>query len=92
MSGSLAQLLVATAQSQSQLVLQLAELGKFPLYVRQLFSQPAPHGRTGLQAASAQIQQTADLAEFESQTLHASDKSQCLDIGFPILAESSLPP
>jgi len=37
MSRSLARLSVPTAQSQSQFAFQLAEVGKFPLDVGQLF-------------------------------------------------------
>src|SRR5260370_22259493 len=92
MSGSLAQLSVATAQGQTQLVRQLLKVRKFPPYFNQLFFQSAAYRRTRLKAVSSQTQETADLAEFESQTLYAADKSQRFDIVFPILAEASLRP
>src|SRR5260370_2594787 len=92
MSRSLAHLFVATAQSYSQLVLQLLQVGKFPLYSNQLFFQSAAHRCTRLQAVSPQTQETANLAEFESQTLYPPDKSQRFDIIFLILAEASLRP
>jgi len=74
MSRPFAQLSVASAQSQTQLALQLVKIGKFPLYVRELFFQSAAHWRTRLKAASPQVQETANLAEFESQALYAADK------------------
>jgi len=58
----------------------------------ELFFQSAANRRTRLQAIPAQIQETSDLAEFESQTLYAADKSQRLDIVFAILAEAPLRP
>ena len=88
MSGSLAQLFVATAQGQTQLVLQLVKVGKFPLYIRELFFQSAAHRCARLQAVSSQIQETANLAQFESQTLDSADKSECLDVVFAALAEA----
>src|ERR1700730_8002256 len=48
MSGSLAQLSVAIAQGQTQLVLQLLKVGKFPLYISELFFQSAAHRCTRL--------------------------------------------
>src|SRR5260370_12163351 len=92
MSRSLAHLFVASAQSYSQLVPQLLQVGKFPLYINQLFFQSAAHRCTRLQAVSPQTQETANLAEFESQTLYPPDKSQRFDIIFLILAEASLRP
>src|SRR6266478_4601985 len=92
MSRSFAHLSVATAQGQTQLVLQLVKVSKFPLYVRELFFQSAPHRRTRLQAASPQIQETANLAEFESQALYTADKSQRLDVVFAVSPEASLCP
>jgi hypothetical protein len=92
MSRSLAQLSVATAQGQTQLVVQLLKVGKFPLYISQLLFQSAAHRGTRLQAVSSQAQETVNFAEFESQTLHAADKSQRFDIVFPILAEASRRP
>src|SRR5260370_36152750 len=90
MSGSLAQLSVATAQGQTQLVLQLLKVGKFPLYIRELFFQLAAHRCTRLQAGSSQIQATANLAEFESQTLDSADKSEGFHVAFSGLTESTL--
>src|SRR5260370_2165664 len=90
MSGSLAKLSVATAQGQTQLVLQLLKVGKFPLYIRELFFQSAAHRCTRLQAVSSQIQETANLAQFESQTLDSADKSECFHVAFSVLTESTL--
>jgi hypothetical protein len=90
MSTSFAQLSVATAQGQTQLVLQLVKVGKLPLYVRELFFQSAAHRCTRLQAPSSQIHEPANLPEFESQALYAADKSKCLYVAFNILAESTL--
>jgi hypothetical protein len=90
MSWSLPQLSVATAQRQTQLVLQLLKVGKFPLYVRKLFLQSAAHRCTRLQAVSSQIQETANLAEFESQALYAADKSECLHVALGVSTESTL--
>ncbi|MFZ0334581.1 MAG: hypothetical protein WBE47_13960, partial [Candidatus Acidiferrales bacterium] len=75
MSRSLAQLPVATSQGQTQLVLQLLKVSKFPLHVSQLFFQTATHRSAWLQAVSSQTQQTADFVEFESQSLYAADES-----------------
>ena len=61
-------------------MLQLLKVGKLPLYVRELFFQSAAHWRTRLQAVSPQIQESANLAEFESQALYTADKSQCLHV------------
>src|SRR6266852_5500990 len=90
MSGSLAQLFVATAQSQTQLVLQLVKVGKFSLYIRELFFQSVAHRCTRLQAVSSQIQETSNLAEFESQALHAADKSERVHVAFGVSTESTL--
>jgi len=92
MSGSFAQLFVATTQSQPQLVLQLLKVGKFPLYIEELFLESAPHRRTRLQTIPSQTQETADLAEFESQALYAADKSQRLDVVFAVASEAPLCP
>src|SRR5713226_5910843 len=92
MSVSLAQFFVATAQSQSQLVLQLVKVVKFPLYVGQLFLQPTPNQRTRQQAVPTQIQQAPDLAELESQTLYAAHEGQRFDIIFAVPPEASLCP
>src|SRR6266481_3992803 len=90
MSVSLAQLFVATAQGQSQLVLQLVKVVKFPLYIGQLFLQSALHRCTRLQAVPSQPQEPSDLAEFESQTLYAADKSQRLNVVLVVLTEAPL--
>src|SRR5229473_4751126 len=66
------------------------KVGKFPLYIDQLFFQPAAHRGTRLQASPSQIQEASDLAEFESQTLYATDKSQRLDIVLAVLPETAL--
>src|SRR6266852_2926661 len=90
MSVLLAQLSVATAQSQSQLVLQLVKVVKFPLNIGQLFLQPTLHRRTRLQPIPSQPQEPSDLAEFESQPLHAPYEGQRLDIVFAVPPEASL--
>src|SRR5229473_2784552 len=90
MSPSLSQLFVATAQSQSQLVLQFVKVVKFPLYVGQLFLQSALHRCTRLHAVPSQPQEPSNLAEFESQTLYAADKSQRLNVVLAVLAEAPL--
>jgi hypothetical protein len=48
MSGPLAELSVATAQGQTQIALQLVKVGKFLLYVKELFFQSAAHWGTRL--------------------------------------------
>src|SRR6266849_3216761 len=92
MSRSLPKLSVATAQGQTQLVLQLLKAGKFPLYIGQLFFQSAAHRRARLQASSSQTQETTDLAEFESQALYAADKGQRIDVVLRVLTEASPSP
>src|SRR5437667_11504241 len=92
MSVSLAQLFVATAQSQSQLILQLVKVVKFPLYIGQLFLQSTLHLCTRLQAVPSQPQESSDLTEFESQTLYAADEGQRLYVVFCIPTEASLCP
>jgi len=62
MSVLFAHLFLATAQSQTKFVLQLVKIGKFPLYVGQLFLQPALHRPTRLQAIPSQPQESSDLA------------------------------
>src|SRR5260370_9496348 len=71
MSVPLSQLFVATAQSQSQLVLQLVKVLKFPLYVGQLFLQPALHRRTSLQAIPSHPQKPPTPTELEPQALYS---------------------
>jgi hypothetical protein len=66
------------------------KVGKFPLYVDQFFLKSAPDRRTRLQAIASQPQKGSNLAEPESQALHAADKRECLDIGFGVLTESAL--
>src|SRR5260370_31541262 len=66
------------------------KVGKFPLYIDQLFFQSAAHRGTRLQASPSQIQEPSDLAEFESKTLYATDKSQRLDIVLAVLPETAL--
>jgi hypothetical protein len=92
MSGSLAEFFVATAQGQTQLVFQLLKVRNFLLYIGQFFLKSAPDWRTWLQAVSSQTQETAYLAEFESQALDAAYESQRLDVAFAVLAEAALCP
>jgi hypothetical protein len=92
MSVSLAQRFVATTQGQSQFLLQLMKVAKFPLHVGQLLFQSALHGPTGLQAIPPQPQESSDLAELEPQALHAANKGQRLHIVFTVPAKTSLRP
>jgi hypothetical protein len=89
MSVSLAHLFVAATQSETKFALQLMEVGKFPLYVRQLSLQPALYWCTGLQPIASQPQKPANLAQFESQSLHPADKGQSLYIVFCVPTEPS---
>lgn len=82
MSVSLAQRFVTTTQGQSQFLLQLIQVAKFPLHIGQLFFQSALDGPTGLQAIPPQSQESSDLAELEPQALHAANKGQGLHIVF----------
>ncbi len=92
MSGTLAQLSIATEQGQPQVVLQLVKVSKFLVYVSQLFLQAALHRRARLQAIPSQLQQPSDLAKFESQTLYAAHEGQRFDIIFAVPPEASLCP
>jgi len=56
MRGLLAKLIFATAQRQSQFVLQLVKVDKFLLNIAQLFLQPAPHRSAWLQAIPSEAQ------------------------------------
>src|SRR5260370_1390967 len=58
--------------------------------IRELFFQSVAHRCTRLQAVSSQIQETANLAEFESQALHAADKSERVHVAFGVSTESAL--
>jgi len=51
MSGRLAQLFVAATQSQTQLMLELLKVGKFPANINQFFFQASAHWRARLQAS-----------------------------------------
>ncbi|HET7258622.1 MAG TPA: hypothetical protein VFI75_02810 [Candidatus Acidoferrum sp.] len=53
-------------------MLQFVEVAKFLLYVGQFLLQAALYWRARLQAIPSQPQEPANLAEFESQTLHAA--------------------
>jgi hypothetical protein len=66
MSGSLAHLLIATAQSRAQLALQLLKVGKFATDIAYLLFQSLAHWCARLQAASPQLQEFADFVERES--------------------------
>jgi hypothetical protein len=68
------------------------KVGQFPMNIRQLFLQSAAHRCTRLQAASPQIQETVNLAKFESQTLYAADESQRLDVAFAVQTKAPLCP
>ena len=80
MSVSLAHLFVATAQRQSQFVVQLVKVAEFSLYVGQFFLQPEPYRSTRLRTVSSQPQESPNLTQFESQTLHATDESKSLNV------------
>jgi hypothetical protein len=73
-------------------VLQLVKVVEFPPDIGQLLSQAPLHRRTRLQAAASQPQEPSNLAEFESQALDSTDKTQRFDIAFAVLAEASLRP
>src|SRR5712664_3867281 len=66
------------------------KVGKFPLYVGQLFLQSALNRCTSLHAVPSQPQEPSYLAELESQALHAADKSECLHVAFGVSTESTL--
>jgi hypothetical protein len=85
MSRLVAQFSLATPQGQEQIVFQPLKVPKFALYFNQFFFQSAAHRRTRLQAVSSQIQETAYLAELESQALHAAYESQRLDVTLAVL-------
>jgi len=89
MSGSLAQLFVATTQSQTQLTLQFLKVAKFSPHIDQFFFQAPTHRCARLQARPSQIQEALNLAEFESQALRTADKSQCLNVVFAVLPEAA---
>jgi hypothetical protein len=82
----------AAAQGQTQLAFKLLKIGKFLLYVSQLFLRFALYRRARLQAASSQIQQTSNLAELKSQTLYATYETQCFQVAFNVLAEAAFRP
>jgi hypothetical protein len=90
MSVLFAHLSLTTAQSQTKFVFQLVKIREFPPYVGQFFLQPALYRCARLQAIPSQSQKSADLAELESQALHAPDKGQSLDICFRVPPETSL--
>src|SRR5713226_2017339 len=73
-------------------MLELLEVSTLSLHIEEFFFQSATHGRARFQAGASQIQETSDLAEFESETLHATDKSQRLDVALAVLAEAPLRP
>jgi len=90
MSEALTHLSVATAQCQSQLVLQFVKIGELLLHIGELFFQSAAHGRTRLKLIPSQPQQCSHLAELESQTLDTANKSESFHIAFSVLTESTL--
>jgi hypothetical protein len=90
MSGALAQFLVATTQSQTQLVFQVLKVGESAPDIDQLFFKSAPDWRTRLQAIPSQLQETSNLTELEPQTLDPSYESESLDVAFTIQTKPSL--
>lgn len=70
-------------------MLQLLEVSQLLPHVIQLLLQLTSYRRARLQPVSAQLQEAANLTEFETQALHAPDKSQRLDITFPVLPEAA---
>src|SRR5712664_856203 len=89
MSVSLAQLFIATAQSQAQLVLQFVKVAKFPLHVGKLFLKAALHRRARLQAIPSQPQEPPNLAQFESQALHAAHEGQRFYVVLAVSSEAT---
>jgi hypothetical protein len=85
-------LFIAAAQDQTKFDLQFVKVSKFAPYVGQLFLQPAPDRRTRLQAIPSQSQESSNLTELESQTLHATDKGQRLYIILCVSTEASFGP
>src|SRR5579885_2925809 len=73
-------------------MLKLLEVCNLPSHIPEFCLQSTPHRCTRLHVASPQIQQTSNLAEFESQALDAAYESQRFDIAFAVLAEASLRP
>src|SRR5713226_8479634 len=73
-------------------MLKLLKVGKFPLYIHQLFLQSAPHRRARLQTIPTQVQKSSNLTELEAQALHAADKGQRFYVGLCISPEASLRP
>src|SRR5258708_8265921 len=92
MRGTFTQVSIATSYGQSQLVLQLVKVGKFPLHIREVFFQSATHRRTRLQPIPSQPQKRSNLTEFESQALYTANKSECLHVALGVLTESPLCP
>src|SRR5258708_7835945 len=90
MSGAVTQLFVATAQSQSKLVLQLVKAAEFPLYVGQFFLRPALHRRARLQAIPPQPKEPPNLVEFDSRALPAAHKGRRLYVVLPVWLEATL--
>src|SRR5713226_9783179 len=87
---SLAPLFIATAQRQSQLVLQFVKVAKFPLHVGQFFLQPALHRCARLHAVPSQLQEPPNLAELESQALHAAHEGQRFYVVLAVSSETTL--
>jgi len=92
MSVPFVQLSLATAQSQSQFVLEPMKVGKFLPDIRELFLQSTLHRRTRLQAICPQSQERSNLAEPEAQALDATDKGQRLHLVFTVSPETSRRP
>ncbi|MGA7626202.1 MAG: hypothetical protein WCA91_21765 [Candidatus Acidiferrales bacterium] len=86
---SLAQLFVAAAQSQAQLVLQFLKVAKFPLHIGKLFLQTALHRSARLQAIPSQPQKPPDLGQFESEALHAAHEGQGFYVVLAVSSEAT---
>ena len=76
MRVSLAQLLIATSQRKSQLVFQFVKVSQLSLYVSELVLQAALYRCARLHPIPAQAQKPANLAELESEALHAAHEGQ----------------
>ncbi|HLG99296.1 MAG TPA: hypothetical protein VKX49_23500 [Bryobacteraceae bacterium] len=90
MTMPITKLPVTTSQRQTEFVLQPLKVCQFVPYINELPPQLAAHWSAGLQATASQLQKAPNFAQFETQTLYPPDKSQCFDIAFAVLPESSL--
>src|SRR5579883_1246959 len=90
MTMPITKLPLTTSQRQTEFVLQPLKVCQFLPYISEFLPQLASHWHTGLQSTPSQSQEPSNLAKREPQTLYPPDKSQCFDIAFAVLPESSL--